>query len=174
MDPLTTGHMLLVVLNRHRNYYYRCMCQCKTCECALQQMGTHMRVCGGAMDTHRHGDAQDNPPPARPPFRLKSPCEMKPTPATAPPCLAHVFRGGICVLLCFPLGANLLSIWSANTMPSSSLTEMPAPAWLGGHTHSSPPARGRLDGDCPGARPWRKACLSTAACQHARPTRAPL
>lgn len=97
MDPLMTGHVLLIVLNRHRNYITKCMCQCKTCECAVQRMGTHMRVCGGATDTHRHGDAQEGPPsgPASLPSRHKSSCEMKPTPATVPACLAHVLRGGI-------------------------------------------------------------------------------
>lgn len=66
--------------------------------CCVQQMGTHMRVRGGATYTHRHRDARDEgTPPAQPPFpsQHKFSCNMKPTWGTEIPCLAHVFKGGI-------------------------------------------------------------------------------
>lgn len=122
------------------------MCQCKTCECAVQQMGTHMRV----RRRDRHPQARrcaGDPPPAQPPFpsRHKSSCEMKPTPATVTPCWAHVFRGGIGVLLCFPLEVNPSSIWPAHTKPSSSPTDtsMSAPAWPRRHTHTPASSSGQ-------------------------------
>lgn len=96
MDPLMTGHMLLTVLNRHRNYITDA---CASARHASVLCSGWARTCvwGGATDTHRHGDAQEGPSssPASLPSQHKSSCEMKPTPATVPACLAHVLRGGI-------------------------------------------------------------------------------
>lgn len=94
----------------------------------MQQMGTHMRVCGGARHPRTQAAACLQPP---------APCSLSPTGATETSPSSCVFRGGARVQRPSSLGVNLLSIWSGNSQASQQAllperTKL-APAWLSGH-----------------------------------------
>lgn len=100
VNPLTMGHILLIALNKHRNYITDACASARHASVLCAADGhAHAYVRGGATYTHRHRERcvghRHSSSPISLSFSTQVLLRYKTHASDCNPCLVHVFRGGI-------------------------------------------------------------------------------